>query len=77
MSEYKPKFVANREWSKDIKFNNHWYHLKSLFDQSVCDYDFNQAVFDDTNDDIDFNQESLNLSINNTEVFDFNEQIYE
>lgn len=39
MSEYKPKFVANREWSKDIKFNNHWYHLKSLFDQSVCDYD--------------------------------------
>ena len=26
------KFTKNREWTKQFKFNNHWYVLKSLFD---------------------------------------------
>lgn len=39
------KFTKNREWTKQFKFNNHWYVLKSLFDNyAKKEFDFEKAV---------------------------------
>lgn len=39
----KTRYLANREWSKNFKFNNYWYQLKSLYDDSdindIFDFD--------------------------------------
>jgi len=35
---YRPRYKANKEWEKDIKFNRHWYHLSSLYDTEQFDF---------------------------------------
>lgn len=50
---YRPRYKANKEWEKDIKFNRHWYHLSSLYDTEQ--FDFNQPL-SDQEDSFDFNQ---------------------
>ncbi|WQJ53370.1 MAG: hypothetical protein [Wendovervirus sonii] len=51
--DYKPRYKANKEWQKNVKFNKHWYHLESLYDNEL--YDFNQPLTDYSNR-FDFNQ---------------------
>lgn len=29
------KYIANREWTKKLKFNNNWYVLKAMYDNLV------------------------------------------
>jgi len=50
------KYKANKEWTKDFKFNGYWYRLSSLFDRvdkKNKDFDFNA----DYDKDFDFNQD--------------------
>lgn len=70
MKKYKPQYLANTEWTKDIKFNNHWYHLRSVFDNDQNEFDFNQSI-NDRAFKFDFNQNLLNNQVNKA-TFDFN-----
>lgn len=40
-----------KEFVKHIKFNNHWYELKSIYDYEQNNFDFNKNI----NDEFDFN----------------------
>ena len=55
MKKEKKKYLTNREWTKEFKFNNHWFRLKSLFDANASKenhddillnmpFDFNDAI---------------------------------
>jgi hypothetical protein len=38
------KFLANREFTKNIRFNNHNYILRSVFDTDNTEFDFDDTI---------------------------------
>lgn len=58
------KHLANQEWSKDIKFNGHWYHLQALFDQDQ-----------DTDTEYNYDDQYQDVSDINSSKFDFNKEV--
>lgn len=73
----KAKYLANREWAKDIKFNGHWYHLQSLFDKAInkskTRYDFNDVYDSQYDFNNQLNDGDLNCDANVN--YDFNVSI--
>lgn len=57
MKKTKRVYNTQKEWTKDIKFNinNHWYRLKSIYDDDLYadNFDFNDVLYDANN--FDFN----------------------
>ena len=60
------KYIANREWTKKLKFNNNWYVLKAMYDNLVNgdQFDFNAALNDKNN--IEQNLFDFNAALNET-----------